>query len=273
MALYPFANALAAWVDQVGFEPTPGARLPLDATFSDEHARAVRLGDYFAATPAIVVPAYYGCSNLCGIVLHALATSLARSRLRAGRDVEVIVVSIAPFETPALALRKKDELFNDDAADTRRTGWHFLTGSAPAVDRFARALGYRYAWDDAGQQYAHASGIVVAAVDGHIVRTLYGVDFPAHALETVVAAAADASTRTTPIIDRVGSRSSSSGGAATWLLCFHYDPITGRYSFVAMNAVRLASLAALLALGIFVVRARVRERASIRHAAVDKAPP
>jgi hypothetical protein len=43
-----------------------------------------------------------------------------------------------------------------------------------------------------------------------------------------------------------------------WLLCFHYDPTSGRYTLAAMNAARLAAGAALIALAAFIVRSRQR---------------
>jgi hypothetical protein len=59
----------------------------------------------------------------------------------------------------------------------------------------------------------------------------------------------------------------SGAGAATWLLCFHYDPKTGRYSFVAMNAVRAAGLLALIALAGYAIASWVRERRERRDSA------
>ena len=43
------------------------------------------------------------------------------------------------------------------------------------------------------------------------------------------------------------------------LYCYHYDPATGSYSFVAMKAVQLGGAVTLLALAGFVVVALRRE--------------
>ena len=153
----PGATACAASpappVDRVAFAPPPGATLPLDARFIDEHGRRARLGDLVALRPAIIVPAYYGCSNLCTVVLNGVAAGLGASGLVAARDVDVVVVSIDPLETPPVALAKKRAVVGD------ANGWHFLTGGGREVARFASALGYRYAYDAGERQYAHASGI------------------------------------------------------------------------------------------------------------------
>lgn len=233
-------------VDRVAFAPAAGATLPLDARFLDDDGRSVRLGDFVASRPAIVVPAYYGCANLCGIVLHGVAAALAASGVRAGRDVEVVAVSIEPSDTPLAARAKKRAVLGAVTAK----GWHFLTGHIADIERFAAALGYRYAWDAAERQYAHAAGIAIVAADGRITRTLYGVAFPASDLRAALAGA-----RAPP-----GAAAQASASSAQWLLCFHYDPRTGRYSVAAMNAVRVAGLAAMIALGGYVAFTRLRER-------------
>ena len=236
-------------VDRVAFMPATGARLPLDATFTDERGRAVRLGSLVAARPAIVVPAYYGCSNLCTVVLRGLAAGLAASGLRTGRDVDVVAISIDPHDTPAVALRKRRTLFPDGA-----TGWHFLTGDAGSIARVTDALGYRYAYVATEHQYAHAAGVATIAADGRVGRILYGVAFAPGELR---AALANARATQAPPPDVTFAHASV---APTWLLCFHYDPRTGRYTFAAMNAARAAGLLALLALVAYAVRALRRER-------------
>ncbi len=245
LASLALVAAAATPVDRVAFAPRDGAALPVDARFVDEHEHELNLGDLLGSRPAIVVPAYYGCSNLCGVVLRGVAASLTASGLRAGRDAEVIAVSIAPSDTPADALAKMKTIAG--TAD----GWHFLTGSQASVDRFAEALGYRYFYVAAERQYAHASGIVIVAPGGRIVRVLYGVTFPrAELLEAL----ATARTSAPPPALATGAE------VRNWLLCFHYDPKSGRYSFAAMNAVRAAALLALLALGGYIAYAHIRER-------------
>jgi len=242
------ASAAKAPTDAVAFAPREGAQLPLDARFVDERGRAVRLGDYLAERPAIVVPAYYGCSNVCTVVVDGLATSLASAQLKAGGDVEIVVASISPLDTPAAALAKKRAVLG--APDV--SGWHFLTGNDRAIGELAAALGYRYAYDDATLQYAHAAGIVVVAPGGRVVRTLYGVSFSPAALREIGAAHSAAALRETS--------APAPDSATHWLLCFRFDPQTGRYTFAALQAVRLAALAALFAVGVFIIRAGLRER-------------
>jgi protein SCO1/2 len=48
------------------------------------------------------------------------------------------------------------------------------------------------------------------------------------------------------------------------LLCFHYDPTTGKYGFVIMNVIRLAALATVVGLGMFMVPGFLRDRKKAR---------
>lgn len=246
VTLVSTANVLAGPpVDQVAFAPPANARLPLDVHLLDEHGRAFPLGDYLRRGPALVVPVYYGCGNLCGVVLQGLAGALRAAALEPGRDVEVVAISIAPLEGPAAALEKKRAVLGDVAAP----GWHFLTGDDTAIARVASAFGYRYTYDAGERQYAHASGIAFLSSTGHVARVMYGASFAANDLRDALAAArVDTRTTDTPRDEF----------PPTWLLCFHYDPQTGRYSFAAMNAVRAAGMLTLVTLAVAVVRMRRR---------------
>jgi protein SCO1/2 len=235
-------------VARIEAAPAAGAALPAEARFRDEHERAVRLGDYFAARPAIVILGYYGCSNLCSLVLDGVARGLAQAGLRAGRDAEIVVISIAPQETPAMALAKKRAVLGTAAADAG--GWHFLTGDDAAIGALTHATGYTYAYDTGEQQYAHPAGILVVAPGGRLRARLPGIAYPATTLRAALTA-----------------DEADPAPASPWLLCFHYDPHSGRYTFAAMAAVRLAALSVLAVLAGYVVRARWRET---RHAGAPR---
>jgi protein SCO1 len=222
--------------------PLIGTALPMTLRFRDEHGRAVMLGAYSATRPSLLVLGYYGCSNLCGLVLHGLAASLAQAGLHAGRDADVVAVSIVPQETPALALARKHAVLADSGSTREEAGWHFLTGDAPAIDALTQATGYRYEHDQASGAYAHAAGILVIAPDGTVRAQLGGVAFD----PTLLRASLRGTTEPT--------------GVARWLLCFHDDPLTGRYTAAAMTATRLVAVGALVLLVAVMGRACMRAR-------------
>src|SRR5262249_3050960 len=153
------------------------APLPLSLPFRDEAGREVRLGDFFGKRPVILALAYYNCPMLCTQVLNGLVGSLNTVSLAAGRDFDVVLVSFAPRPVPAAARAKKDAYlarYKHPAADG---GWHFLTGREPEIHALAEAVGFRYRYDPALDQFAHASAIYVATPDGRLARYFYGIEY------------------------------------------------------------------------------------------------
>jgi protein SCO1/2 len=224
----------------LAFHQRPGAALPLDAPFRDEAGRAVRLGDYFAGRPVVLALEYLGCETLCGVVLGSLAGTLDRVPLDASRDFEVVAVSIDPRDGPDAARAAKRHYLGLYHHEGGAAGWHFLTGDAAAIQRVADAVGFPFRYDAAVGQFAHPAGVTVAAPDGTISRYLLGVDYRPRDLRLGIVEAAQGT------IAAPASR--------LLLLCYHYDPQTGRYSVPIVNALRLAGGLTVLGIAAMVVR-------------------
>ena len=94
-------------VNQVGFDQKLGVQLPLDLRFRDDSGRELTLGELFGRRPVILAPVYYRCPMLCNQVLNGLTRSLKPLSLDAGKDFDVVAVSIDPDEKPELAAMKK----------------------------------------------------------------------------------------------------------------------------------------------------------------------
>jgi protein SCO1 len=230
----------------VGFDQNLNQQVPLDAQFTDEQNRVVSLGDYFGQKPVILVMAYYNCPMLCIQVLNGLAASLNVLSMNAGRDYEVVVISIDPREGPPLAATKKATFLERYRHPEDARGIHFLTGSQAPISRVAKAVGFRYVWDDSLKQFAHPTGIVVVTPSGRISRYLFGVEYGPRDLRLALVESS-AGTIGTPT-------------DALLLYCYHYDPQTGRYGLVVMALVRIAGAATALAMGAFLVVMVRRER-------------
>jgi protein SCO1/2 len=166
--------------------------------------------------------------------------------LDAGTDFELVMVSFDPRETPALAAAKKAEYLRRYDRPGAAGGWHFLTGSQPSIDRVTSAAGFRYTWDEPTKQFAHPAGIVVATPEGRLARYLFGLDYGPRDLRLALVEASEG---------RIGSAVDTA-----LLYCYHYDPMTGRYGFVVMRALRIAGAATVLALGAFILLMVRRER-------------
>ena len=231
---------------KAGLDQKLNAQVPLNLNFRDETGRAVRLGDYFGKKPVILVLAYYECPNLCTLVLNALLTSAQDLKFDAGKDYEIVVVSFDPHETATLALAKKRTYTQRYGRPQDAGGWHFLTGEEPAIAQVAGSVGYRYVFDPQTRQYAHPSAIMVLTPDGKISRYFAGIEYPPKELRMALV---EASNR------RIGSLTDQ-----LFLLCFHYNPLTGKYGLVIMRIIRVACFATVTALAYFMVAMFRRDR-------------
>lgn len=210
----------------IRFEPHFGAAVPLDVDLVDEEGRSRALGDLVTSRPVVLVMAYYECPMLCSLVLNGLFGALKKTELAAGEDFQVVVVSIDPADTPERAAAKKATYVRYFGRPGAEEGIHFLTGRAGEVRRLADAIGFLYAYDPIGKQFAHPGGVTLLTGQGVISHYFYGVDFPPRDL-------------------RLGLVEAGRGQVGTardrlLLLCFHYDPAQGRYGAAALGAVRVA---------------------------------
>jgi protein SCO1/2 len=239
-------------LDAVGIEQRIGAPLPLDAPFTDEQGRPVRLGDYVGDTPVLLVPAYYGCPMLCGLVLDGVVTALRALAFDVGREFSVVVFSFSPTESAAQAAEKKRAIAERYRRAGSDDGWHFLTGSADSIRRLTTAIGFRYGIDEATGEYAHAAGVMLLTPAGRISHYFYGVEYAPRELRLALVEASD--NRLGSPVDRL------------MLYCFRYDPTTGRYSRISLQALRAAGMVTVLGLAALVVVLLRRERPGARRA-------
>src|SRR6201996_1729243 len=103
----PAEDRLPDVLHAVKIDQRLGNQLPLDLTFRDESGKTVRLGDYFGKKPVIFSLVYYQCQILCMEDLNGLVGALEMGKLTPGKEFQIVIVSIDPAETPAIAAEKK----------------------------------------------------------------------------------------------------------------------------------------------------------------------
>ena len=222
----------------VGIDQKLDQQIPLDLTFHDEYGRTVPLSTYFQGNkPVIIAPVYYRCPMLCTQILNGLESSLKVVTLSPGKDFEVVALSFDPKDTPQTAAAKKESYLRRYNRPGTANGWHFLTGDEANIQALTGALGFHYKYDPKTDQFAHASGIMVATPDGRLSRYFYGVEYSPRDVRLGLV---EASRR------KIGNPVD-----AVLLFCFHYDPATGKYGAVAMNMVRFAGAGFVLFCGTF----------------------
>jgi protein SCO1/2 len=232
--------------DDIGIDQRLGEQVPLDLEFLDEAGKSVKLRDFLSDKPVILTCVYYRCPMLCTQVLNGVLKSAQGLTLELDEDYTVLSVSIDPRETPAMAREKKKTYIRQYRRDGAEEGWRFLTGKAEAIEQLTKAVGFRYRYDAASDQFAHASGIVVLTPDGKISRYFYGIDY--HPRDLRLGLVESSKKKIGSPVDQV------------LLLCFHYDPVTGRYGMAIATVLRLAGIATLVVMAVFLFRMFLLER-------------
>ncbi|HEV2330418.1 MAG TPA: SCO family protein [Verrucomicrobiae bacterium] len=122
---------------QIKYDQKPGSQVSPNLAFRDETGKQVRLADYFGKRPIVLVPGYYRCPMLCSLVMEGLIESFRDLRWSAGKQFDVIFVSIDPREGPALADAKKKVYLRDYGRAGTQNGWHFLVAVNSSISEIS----------------------------------------------------------------------------------------------------------------------------------------
>lgn len=229
---------VADLVQEIGIDQKLDAQLPLDLIFKNEKGETVKLGDYFGSKPVLLNLVYFRCPMLCSFVMDGVVKALKPLKFTPGNEFQIITVSIDPKDTPEAASAKKEKIVGDYKRPGVEKGWHFLTGEKESIEKLANAVGFRYVYDSKSEQYAHAGGLMIATPEGRLSRYFYGIEYAPRDLRFALIEASK---------NKIGSLSDQ-----LLLLCFHYDPMTGKYGLVITSVLKIAGCltAAVLILGV-----------------------
>jgi protein SCO1 len=239
----PAQDHLPDVLNTVKIDQRLGQQLPLDATFRDETGKTVRLGDYFGKKPVILSLVYYQCQILCMEDLNGLVGALEMVKLTPGKDFQIVIVSIDPAETPAMAAAKKAFYVKRYGRPETEAGWHFLTGGQSDITALAKAVGWGYVRlpQPVGKppMFAHASSIEVVTPEGRMAQYYLGVEYSPKDLQLGLVEASH-HTIGTPV-DNILT------------YCYRYDPKLNRHSLVIARVVQAGCLLTVLCLGSFML--------------------
>jgi len=226
--------AAGARADDFGtyaFTQRQGAALPLDAVVTDATGLRAPLGKFLAQRPAILALGYFHCPNLCGVMREDLFNALGGTGLTTPRDYTVLAISIDPDEHPADAAAAKADVLARYPTPGAAEGWHFVVADAPAIAQIEQAVGFHARYDQSLRQFLHPSGLVFATPAGVVAGYLLGVGYPPGDVAASVARAA---------------QGRMAAALPVLLLCFHFDPSTGRYTLEVLKLVQLGGVLAVL---------------------------
>ncbi|CAN5571298.1 SCO family protein [soil metagenome] len=234
-------DQLPTVLQKVGVAQHLNRSLPLNAQFVDETGKQVVLGDYFGKHPALLSLVYYNCPMLCSEELDGMTGALEMVKLTPGKDFDVIIISIDPTETPAMAAKKKAFYLKRYGRPETAAGWHYLTGQKPAIDAVTDAVGFGYVKvpgpDGTLSQFAHASSLEIVTTDGKLAQYYLGVEYsPKDMLLGLIEASNN----------KIGSPV-----ANILTYCYHYDPETNKHSLVVARVVQFGGMVTMAGLGGF----------------------
>jgi protein SCO1/2 len=224
--------------DLQGVEVTEhlGARIPPGLSFTDDLGRSITLGDIFAGErPVLLTLNYSSCPMLCSLILNGLVEGLRGMAWSAGREFEIVTVSIDPRETASTARRTKERYLRDYGRPIGDEGWRFLTGREAEIRALADATGFGYRYVESTGEYAHAAVVMACTPDGRISRYLYGVVYDPKTLRLSLVEASEGKIGTA--FDQL------------LLFCFHYDAEAGRYGPAATRLLRAGAGLTVIVLG------------------------
>lgn len=224
---------------KIRYDQHIGADVSRDLMFRDSENHLVSIGQELNHKPTLLVMGYYHCPMLCTLINDGLIETLQELRFNVGREFNIVNVSVDPNETPEVAAVKKREYLRRYGRPGAAAGWHFLTGDEGSIAQLANEVGFRFAYDPETHEYAHPSGFVVLTPDGKISRYFFGVNYEPKVLRSAIL---DASR------GREGSVLSQ-----LILICYHYNPITGKYGGLVLTVLRTLSVATVLLLAAGVI--------------------
>ena len=237
-------------LSKIDVEEHLGEKVPLDLIFTASTGDSMPLGSFFVpGRPVLLTLAYYECPMLCTFVLNGLSKAVGKVAFTPGSDFQMITVSIDPKETAGLAAQKKKNQIAAIGKAIDENGWEFLIGSDENISRLAEAVGFRYYYDEARDEYAHPAVSFIITDQGVISRYLYGIEYKEQDLRLSLLEASEGKIGDT--FDKI------------LLFCFHYDPDAKGYVIFAGNVMRAGGVITVLLLaGILFILWR-RERKTV----------
>jgi protein SCO1/2 len=234
-------------LEDVGITEKLGDQLDPTLTFVSDKGESVRLGQYFdGKRPVLLTMVYYTCPSLCNYHLNGLLEVFKKMEWVAGKEFQVVAISMNHREGPDVAAKKKANYLSEYGHPEMDEGWHFLTGTEENVKKVADQLGFGFRWNESTQQYAHAAAAFISTPGGQLSRYLYGIEFPPQTLKLALLEASNG--KIGSVVDQL------------ILFCFQFDPGKNKYTIYAYNLMRMGAALVVIVLGIILIPMWVREK-------------
>ena len=242
------AEQAARGTEGIGITENLGAKLSLSLPVIDENGQTKQLAEYFhSGRPVIFSLIYYSCPGLCNFHMNGVVEALKGVDWNPGDKFEVVALSFDPKEGSALAAAKKVNYVNlYERQEPGQKGMHFLTASQETIDQITKDIGFKYRWDAASNEWAHASAAVLISPAGKITRYLHGIMFDAKDMKLALSEATEG--KIGNIVDKM-----------IWY-CFMYDPKQSKYTLAAFRLVQLGGALIVLVMAALLVPQWLKSR-------------
>ncbi|HEY2039208.1 MAG TPA: SCO family protein [Edaphobacter sp.] len=232
-------NGAPKYLKDAGLVERLNQPLPVQASFVDEAGTQVTLAKYFHQRPVALALVYFKCAMLCPQVLHGMSTALRGTGFTAGKDYDVVVVSIDPMDSPQDAAEAKKTFLAELGQPNAGDGVHFLTGKQAEITALSEATGFHYVRvpgpDGKMDQFAHSSVIMFATPDGRMSEYLSGIEYPSRDVRLALVNASHLKI--------------ASAKDLFLLYCCNYVPSSGKYTVAVLRLLGLAGVVTLAGMG------------------------
>jgi protein SCO1/2 len=221
---------------EVGVFTELGKSVDLSLPFTDYSGtmRPLR-GFVVPEKPIIIVPVYYKCPRLCGLIQEGVLELLKSLDLKVGIDFSLLMISFDPREGVAEA-RASFDTFNNrlkSAEEGLEGGYTTLVGDEASITQVMQQLGFKYKQE--GADFAHSAAVMVLTPTGQISQYFTGIQFNPWDVH----------------LSLVEASMGKIGTAIDHLLlyCFRFDSLQGRYVWAVEALLRIGGALTLLVLG------------------------
>ena len=221
---------------EIGFSTVLGTKLPLDVKFIKQDGKEIKFGEILRVkTPTLLVPMYFGCPRLCGLLTDGFLDLIKDLDLNLGREYNIVILSFDPTEDSKLASDKAVSIYQAlQSKEASVENISLLTGNKESIASILDAAGYKFKF--VAGEYLHSSGFFVLTPEGEISQYFTGIQFAPWDVRLSIVEASKGAIGST--VDHI------------LLYCFDFDPAKGKYTWVAFNILRVGTL---LAVALFVI--------------------
>ena len=214
----------------VGLENKIG-NLIEDFEVVNSNGLTVKLSKVADGKPLMLVPVYYECPSICGVMVQEVLGYVNKSRFVAGKDFSLAFFSFDEKENYELAAEKREAFLAE--VEKQGIAVEFLTASQEVISGLMGQLGFKFV--RRGKDFDHPPALYVLSKDLQVSSVFKTVLLDVESLDLALVNASEGGLGN--FFDKV------------FLVCSSFDPQKGKYTLSVLKVVRLVGLITVVLLG------------------------